>query len=174
MSRTMRVFLTGGTGYIGNAVLDALLRSHHHVDVLVRTSPAATALQARGAQPVRGSVLDPHTWSEAAARADGIVHAAAESGPRARQFDDAVVTALTSLAPRQDRFIIYTSGAWAIGNTPMSRSRTQPPTTSARPPASRVARAICVAIWSSEPLTAWRRTRPRCRGGARTCERPCQ
>jgi len=113
----MRVFLTGATGYIGSAVFDALIRSHHHVDVLVRTSPAATALQARGAQAVRGSVLEPHTWIDAAARADGIVHAAAESGPRQRQFDDAVVTALTSLAPRPDRFIVYTSGAWAIGNT---------------------------------------------------------
>ena len=32
----MRVFLTGGTGYIGSAVLDALLRAGHRVTALVR------------------------------------------------------------------------------------------------------------------------------------------
>ena len=38
----MRVFLTGGTGYVGSAVLDALVRQGHHVEALVRT-PEATA-----------------------------------------------------------------------------------------------------------------------------------
>ena len=113
----MRVFLTGATGYIGSAILDALIRSHHHVEAFVRTTPAAAELQARGAQPVRGNLLEPLTWLDAAARADGIVHAAAESGPRARQLDEVVVTTLTSLPARADRFIIYTSGIWALGNT---------------------------------------------------------
>ena len=34
----MRLFLTGGTGYIGSAVLDALVRAGHQVDALVRNS----------------------------------------------------------------------------------------------------------------------------------------
>ena len=113
----MRVFLTGATGYVGSAILDALIRNHHHVEALVRTTPAAAELQARGAQPVRGNLLEPLTWLDAAASADGIVHAAAESGPRARQLDDVVVTTLTSLPARADRFIVYTSGVWALGNT---------------------------------------------------------
>ena len=32
----MRIFLTGATGYIGSAVMDALLRSGHEVTALVR------------------------------------------------------------------------------------------------------------------------------------------
>ena len=32
----MRIFLTGATGYIGSAVLDALLRGGHNVTALVR------------------------------------------------------------------------------------------------------------------------------------------
>ena len=54
----MRVFLTGGTGYVGSAVLDALVRGGHHVDALVRNSEGA----ARGAgdaapRPVLGDML---------------------------------------------------------------------------------------------------------------------
>ena len=47
----MRVFLTGGTGYVGSAVLDALVRGGHHVDALVRNSEGAAQVQARGATP---------------------------------------------------------------------------------------------------------------------------
>ena len=46
----MHIFLTGATGYIGSAVLDAFLRAGHEVTALVRehghawlTSPAPDA-----------------------------------------------------------------------------------------------------------------------------------
>lgn len=32
----MRVFVTGGTGYVGQAVQQALLRHHHEISVLAR------------------------------------------------------------------------------------------------------------------------------------------
>jgi len=41
----MRVFLTGGTGYVGSAVLEALVRGGHHVDALVRNNEGAAAVQ---------------------------------------------------------------------------------------------------------------------------------
>ena len=47
----MRIFLTGATGYIGSAVLDALLRASHQVTALVRTPQAADALASRGVTP---------------------------------------------------------------------------------------------------------------------------
>jgi nucleoside-diphosphate-sugar epimerase len=114
----MRIFLTGGTGYVGGAVLDALLRGGHRVDALVRNSQAAATVQARGATPVFGDLLDPATWRDAAAAADGAIHGAAESGPRARQVDAAAVDVLTSLPPKDHRFIVYTSGIWVLGPAP--------------------------------------------------------
>ena len=78
----MRVFLTGGTGYIGSAVLDALVRAGHQVDALVRNSQSAADVQARGAHPVLGDLLDPVSWRNGAAASDGVIHAAAESGAR--------------------------------------------------------------------------------------------
>ena len=54
----MRIFLTGATGYIGSAVLDALLRASHQVTALVRTPQAADALASRGVTPVLGDLED--------------------------------------------------------------------------------------------------------------------
>ena len=54
--QTMRIFLTGGTGYIGSAVLDALVRAGHRVDALVRNTEKAAQVQARGAHPVIGEL----------------------------------------------------------------------------------------------------------------------
>ena len=52
----MRIFLTGGTGYVGSAVLDALVRAGHRVDALVRNTERAAQVHARGAHPVMGEL----------------------------------------------------------------------------------------------------------------------
>jgi nucleoside-diphosphate-sugar epimerase len=114
----MRVFLTGGTGYVGAAVLDALVRGGHQVHALVRNSEGAARVQARGAAPVLGDVLKPASWRDAAAAADGAVHAAADYGPRARDFDAAAVDTLVALPPAPGRFLVYTSGIWVLGPAP--------------------------------------------------------
>jgi nucleoside-diphosphate-sugar epimerase len=120
----MRVFLTGGTGYVGAAVLDSLVRGGHQVDALVRHSEAAARVQARGATAVVGDLMEPATWRHAAAAADGAVHCAAEYGPRAREFDRLAVDTLTGLPP--NRFLIYTSGIWVLGPAPAPVDETAP------------------------------------------------
>ena len=114
----MRVFLTGGTGYVGSAVLEALVKSGHHVDALVRNSEGASRVQARGATPILGDVMQPATWRDAAAAADGAVHAAVEYGARQAQFDATAVETLVSLPPKPGRVLIYTSGIWVLGPAP--------------------------------------------------------
>src|SRR4051812_48639863 len=114
----MRVFLTGGTGYVGSAVLDALGRHGHHVDALVRNSEGAARVQARGAQPILGDLVNAASWRDAAAAADGAVHCAVEYGPRQKAVDAAAVEGLTTLPPRDGRFLVYTSGIWVLGPAP--------------------------------------------------------
>src|SRR6476620_9330475 len=106
MENPMRVFLTGGTGYVGAAVLDALVRQGHHVDALVRNSEGAARVQARGAQPILGDLLDGKSWRDAAAAADGAVHAAAEYTARQQKVDTAAVDGLLTLPPRDGRFLV--------------------------------------------------------------------
>ena len=121
----MRVFLTGGTGYVGSAVLESLVRGGHQVDALVRHSEAAARVQARGANPVLGNLLQSASWRDAAAAADGAIHAATEYGPRVREIDATAIDVFTTL-PRSKRFLIYTSGIWVLGPAPAPIDETAP------------------------------------------------
>ncbi|MBI5105169.1 MAG: NAD-dependent epimerase/dehydratase family protein [Solirubrobacterales bacterium] len=53
-----RVFLTGGSGLVGGALLDALRDRGDEVVALARSDEAAAKLRERGAEVVRGDVLD--------------------------------------------------------------------------------------------------------------------
>jgi len=114
----MRIFLTGGTGYVGSAVLDALVRGGHTVDALVRHSVDGVTVGAIVACNALGDVLDPASWRDAAAAADAAIHTATEYGPRVRQVDEAAVNTLAALPRRDGRVIIYTSGVWVLGSAP--------------------------------------------------------
>lgn len=52
------VFLTGGTGFVGGALLRAVLETRRPVRALVRTPAAADALRGLGAEPVLGDLGD--------------------------------------------------------------------------------------------------------------------
>jgi uncharacterized protein YbjT (DUF2867 family) len=72
----MRIFPTGATGYIGAAVLDALVRGGHDVTALVRDNEKARQVAKRGAHPVVGNLADPESFRTSADAQDGYVHAA--------------------------------------------------------------------------------------------------
>jgi len=119
----MRVFLTGATGYIGSAVLDALLRAGHRVTALVRDPEKAERLSARGVTARVGELGSPKTFADVLPQADAVVHTAFESSPRGIEKDRAaLVTLLSSLkhagpASAVRPAFIYTSGVWILGNT---------------------------------------------------------
>ena len=52
------VFLTGGTGFIGSALLERLLTEGRSVRALVRSDSDATDMAARGVEPVIGDIQD--------------------------------------------------------------------------------------------------------------------
>lgn len=112
----MRIFLTGGSGYIGSAVLDAFARAGHHVDALVRNSEKAAKVQARGAHPILGDLSKPGSYADAAAAADGVVHTAFEHSPGGPEIDSTVLDVVLESTKRRKRFLVYTSGVWVLGN----------------------------------------------------------
>jgi len=72
----MRVFVTGGTGLIGSAVVAELLGNGHTVLALARSDTSALAAETAGAEPLRGAVADLDVLRAGVAQADGVIHLA--------------------------------------------------------------------------------------------------
>ncbi|MFI5259067.1 MAG: SDR family oxidoreductase [Candidatus Limnocylindrales bacterium] len=76
----MYVFVTGGTGLIGSAVVAELIGSGHTVLALARSDASALAAEAAGAKTLRGGLADLDVLRDGAARADGVIHLAFANG----------------------------------------------------------------------------------------------
>jgi nucleoside-diphosphate-sugar epimerase len=115
----MRIFLTGATGYVGSAVLDALIKAGHHVTGLARDARKGKKLEKRGASPVVGQIGQPDTWREAARGHDAYIHAALEKTPGTEASDKAAIEAIAHVARESGSQtpVVYTSSVWAIGPT---------------------------------------------------------
>lgn len=114
----MKLFITGGTGYIGRAVVRKAIRLGHQVTALVRDdkSEAAGELIRLGASLHSGDLSEPESFSAAAGAADGVIHAASTNDARAGTVDEAAVVAMLSQMHSGAAFV-YTSGIWVYGDT---------------------------------------------------------
>ena len=115
----MRVFVTGGTGYIGSAVVHELVSAGHEVTGLVRNDAAMARLAGMGAAAARGELHDPSSYAAVAEKHDAIVHMAFDYSREGITADRAALEALLYTAADADRprALIYTSGVWVLGNT---------------------------------------------------------
>ena len=72
----MRVFVTGGTGAIGNYAVPALIGAGYAVSALARTPSKAAGLRGQGANPVLVSLFDRPALAAAFAGHDAVVNLA--------------------------------------------------------------------------------------------------
>jgi len=120
----MQVFVTGGTGLIGSAVVAELLGHGHTVLALARSDASALAVERAGAQPLRGGLADLDVVRAGAAQAEGVVHLAfsndfssADAVARAVAEETAAVTVLGESLVGTDRPLVTVSGTpWVLGS----------------------------------------------------------
>jgi nucleoside-diphosphate-sugar epimerase len=124
----MRVFLTGGSGYLGSAVLEALFRAGHRVVALARDPEKVERLRARGATPVLAEIGTPQRYLAEAKTCDAVVHAALEASPRGVEKDrlaiDTLIGALREAGT--GKTFIYTSGVWVLGKNSWPADESSP------------------------------------------------
>jgi nucleoside-diphosphate-sugar epimerase len=116
------IFITGGTGLIGSAVVAELLGHGHTVLALTRSEAAAQAAEAAGAKTLRGGLADLGSLRAGAAQADGVIHLAFGDFSSADALAQAVAEETAALATLgeelvgSDRPFVTVSGTpWVPG-----------------------------------------------------------
>ncbi|MGE5359431.1 MAG: NAD-dependent epimerase/dehydratase family protein [Bacteroidales bacterium] len=118
----MRIFLTGATGYVGSAVLDALVRAGHEVTALVRSGAKAAWVAERGGHAVVGDLATPSSYLEGAQGHQAYVHTALDAAPRTADTDRLAIETLAGCATSgrsgaDSKVFVYTSGVWVLGSS---------------------------------------------------------
>jgi nucleoside-diphosphate-sugar epimerase len=125
--KTMRVFVTGATGFVGSAVVEELIGAGHEVTALARSEEKAQALRAKGITPHLGNIDDLAKLRSAAAAADGVIHLAFMHGlsqiPLAKRLrvllgglPNGIVSRFLAVSAEADRQAIDTLGAVLKGS----------------------------------------------------------
>ena len=119
----MHVFITGGTGLIGSAVVAELIGNGHSVLALTRSDASAQTAEQAGAKTIRGGLADLDVLRAGAAQADGVIHLAfgndfstAEAVARTVAEENAALTTLGEELTGSDRPFVTVSGTpWVPG-----------------------------------------------------------
>jgi nucleoside-diphosphate-sugar epimerase len=110
----MRVFVTGATGFIGEAVVRELLGAGHRVLGLARSEASAAALARWGGEAHRGELTDAESLTTGARACDGVIHLAFihdfSAYAAACEMDRRAVEALAGALEGSGKPLVVTSG----------------------------------------------------------------
>jgi nucleoside-diphosphate-sugar epimerase len=117
MSMSEVIFVTGGSGFVGAAIIRALVSAGHRVLALSRSDASARTVHALGAEPIRGDLDDEGSLTDGMRGATVVVHAAASLTSGVRYHDhertnvEGTRTVLTSAQRAKVRRFIHISAA---------------------------------------------------------------
>lgn len=126
----MQVFITGGSGQTGPAVVRELIRSGHAVSGLARSAASATVLEQLGAEPVLGSLEDLDVLATAAGAADAVVHMAyggdySDPGAMIRR-EVRAITAMGAASEGSGKPLVVTSGTLVLPHGQLATETDEP------------------------------------------------
>jgi nucleoside-diphosphate-sugar epimerase len=128
----MKVFVTGGSGYIGKSLIAELVRQGHAVSALARADASSEFVAELGASPVRGGLTDLDVLNHAAADAEAVIHLAqASTGAEDLAAAEAMLDGIGGGT------YVHTGGTWVYGDTSGVVDETAP--------------------WNPPTLVAWRK-----------------
>jgi dihydroflavonol-4-reductase len=120
----MRTLVTGGSGFVGSAVVRRLLEAGHEIRALVRPKSRTDNLAGLPVEIVSGDILDPASLAAAVAGCDAVFHVAADYRlwvPKPAEIYESNVTGtrnvMRAAAAARARRIVYTSSVATLGLT---------------------------------------------------------
>ena len=126
----MKVFVTGAAGFIGQALMDDLIKHGHSVLGLARSDKSAEIITNAGGEVHRGDLDDLENLKKAAATADGAIHLAFEPDfanfRRSIEKDKAAIEALAEGMSGTDNPLVYASGSLLMPDGQVSTEDTPP------------------------------------------------
>jgi uncharacterized protein YbjT (DUF2867 family) len=93
----VRVLVTGGTGFAGPKIVQAIVEGGHHVRALARDRQKASHVAALGAELVEGDMTDPAALRSAAQGMEAVVHLVAIRQGKPEEFQRVMVDGTRSL-----------------------------------------------------------------------------
>ena len=111
----MKVLITGGSGYLGQATIRALHKHEHEAVALARSDDADRVVRDLGATVVRGGLTDLDVLHKTAIDVDAAIHLAQDYGPDTAGVDLRAATAIQD--GLGSRPYVHTGGVWVYGNT---------------------------------------------------------
>lgn len=126
----MKILVTGGTGFVGTHLVNALSRRGHEVAVLARHPDRARNRYNRPVERVRGDVLHPPSLASALQGRDAVIHLVGiihEKGAQTfdRMHREAVGNVVTAMQPTDVRRLLHMSAMGASEDAPSEYSRTK-------------------------------------------------
>jgi len=99
----MKIFMTGGTGFVGATLTQRLIRRGHHVSVLTRSIPEGRQLP-QGASYVEGDPTEQGPWQKNVSEHEVIINLAGAS--IFRRWTDSVKTAILESRVRTTKHLV--------------------------------------------------------------------
>jgi NADH dehydrogenase len=126
----LRLLVTGGTGFVGTHVVNALLRRRHRVAVLARDPQSALNRYNRPVEVAPGNVLDPASLDRAAEGRDAVIHLVGIIHEKGEQtFDrvhrEAVENVVGALERQGPRRLLHMSAMGVGPESPSEYGRTK-------------------------------------------------
>lgn len=118
MSKRMRVFVTGASGWVGTAVLKELREAGHGVLGMAHSDAGAKKLKAQGIEVYPGDIRDPQCLVEGVRATDATIHLAFHMDfsdfPKINQIDREAISVMLGAMEGTHKAFVGTNGTLVV------------------------------------------------------------
>lgn len=113
----MRIFIIGGSGYIGTSTVKVLQERGHLTTALIRDEKQSSQLQSFGAETLLGDLANPENLTTTIQANDALVYTAAGRNKAYAQVEEKVIKHILTVLEGSDKPFVKITGSMVFGDT---------------------------------------------------------